>query len=335
MNVSEITLLRHEASALRRTARALAGDYAERGGWDALLREAAHAAGRLPNRVLDAFYDMRVAEESDAVLVSGLPVDDEGAPTPRMHRAEGDYSLNVAEAVHVMLVSVLGDPIGFESQQHGHFLNHIIPIAEYADVANASAGFTYDFGLHTEDAFHDYAPDFLNLLCIRNREGAVTAISTIRDCVLTDRQRDLLRRPVYDLKPNALHLGVDRGRLHARPILWGDPADPYLRINSYMNVEAIEDAEARTAVRSLIAQLVATERKFALTAGQGLYIDNLRAAHSRHRYEPAPDAFPRWLIRIVATRDLRKSRAFRANATSRTIALSLENAVAPAAEGLR
>ncbi len=322
MNICEVRLSDSDADLVCELGHSV---LAAHGGesWDELLRASSRMAGQLPASITDAFYDMRVRERYEAVLVSGFPYDETKAgPTPPRHRGADDRSLNGAEAMHLVLSSALGDPFGFESQQHGNFLNHIIPIAELSEVANASAGSTYDFELHTEDAFHEYAPDFLGLFCLRNRERATTGLSSIRDCTLTDRQKEILRQPQYRMSVNALHQGVQEQIFPARAVLFGDEADPYMRINSYMDLESITNDEAREAALSLIEQLRARRTEYTLEPGQAVYIDNLRAAHSRKRYVPSSDGHARWLCRIPITRDMRKSRAWRASAASRTILLT-------------
>lgn len=324
MDLGRVALSRDESRTVGQMADELLAEH-NGADWETLLRASHRLSHRLPASVLDAFYDMRVGERCEAVIISNLPFNEEAlGRTPPTHRAGRDFSVNVAECLHLLLASALGDPIGFESQQEGNFLNHIIPIEEYRHIANASAGYLHDFDFHTEDAFHVFAPDFIGICCLRNREGAVTSLSSVRDCTLTPAQKQLLRQPLFHMGVNALHQNVPEAALSKRPILWGDPDDPYFRINGHMNLDAVADGEARDAARHLLKELERQRHDLVLSSGDAVFIDNMRAAHGRKRYIPAADGYARWLCRIVVARDLRKSREHRKAPASRTIAASIQ-----------
>jgi alpha-ketoglutarate-dependent taurine dioxygenase len=56
-----------------------------------------------------------------------------------------------------------------------------------------------------------------------------------------------------------------------------------------------------------------------LQPGDIYFIDNFRAVHGRKPFKANYDGNDRWLKRINITRDLRKSRTYRSNPTSRII----------------
>ena len=58
---------------------------------------------------------------------------------------------------------------------------------------------------------------------------------------------------------------------------------------------------------------MATLENIILEPGTACFLDNYRAIHGRSAFEPKFDGTDRWLKRMILTRDLRKSRALRAD----------------------
>ncbi|HYG65572.1 MAG TPA: arginine beta-hydroxylase, Fe(II)/alpha-ketoglutarate-dependent, partial [Thermoanaerobaculia bacterium] len=56
-----------------------------------------------------------------------------------------------------------------------------------------------------------------------------------------------------------------------------------------------------------------------LEPGEICFIDNFKAVHGRRAFRARYDGEDRWLKRVNIVRDLRKSRAVRPSAASRTI----------------
>jgi alpha-ketoglutarate-dependent taurine dioxygenase len=89
--------------------------------------------------------------------------------------------------------------------------------------------------------------------------------------------------------------------------------DPY-----YMRVPA-DDKEAQNALNVLTKAIDEQLVDIVLKPGDCCFIDNYRPVHGRKAFSARYDGTDRWLKRINITRDLRKSRASRADSTSRVI----------------
>jgi hypothetical protein len=292
-----------------------------------LLHDCVLYSQELPLRIRKIFYAFKTYESHLGIHVINTPIDVESiGKTPNYFRElQENYSLNEIEVLHAIFGSLLGEPFGFKSQRNGHVFNTIIPLKDKSHVANLSAGSKFDFQFHTEDAFHDFSSDYLGLACVRNLENCPTIISSIQGELgekMDEKIRQILFEHRFNIRSNAIHEGIDSNNLEKKPILFGDPKDPYIKVNLHdFRDEVLSseyDLETINAIRILISTLESNKISVNLSSGDLLYIDNLKVVHGRSRYEPNWDN-PRWLIRVIFTKDLRKSRSSRAALESRVI----------------
>lgn len=286
-----------------------------------LLEEARFLAQRLPLDLQREFYKFQRHDAWLAVKITNNPIDPtQIGPTPQSF-VETDplYELNKAQILNALYAALLGESFGFSSQRAGKCFNNIIPLREKADIANFSSGSTFKFDFHTEDAFHPVMGDYLGLVCMRNEEQAITSITSVRLVQLTASEHEVLSRPIFKIRANPIH-SLDDSIEYARvPILFGAPANPFMRIN-LATLDMIEQPpDVREVLVSFIRRLHHAAIGIVLGAGDCLYIDNFYSAHARDPYEPNYGPNARWLSRLVISRDLRRSAAFRNSVASRTI----------------
>lgn len=306
--------------------------------------QAAIFAADLPYRVRSTINEYRSAEEDSVLVLSGLRVrDSEIGPTPQERRGTPVPSPSLAYDISFYLVScLLGEPIGWATQQDGRIMHDIYPIRdhEYEQIGWGSAD---DLAWHTEDAFHELRPDYLGLLCLRNPDAVETTFAEINDVLIDSALREFLSQPRFRIIPDDSHRlrnadsPVDEGatahalrrrsydlveRLAEEPepvaVLFGGEAAPYLRIDPfYMN--GVQGDQEQQALESFGVAIDSALSGVALHPGDICFIDNYRAVHGRKAFRARFDATDRWLRRLNITRDLRRSRAHRVNAESRVI----------------
>ena len=80
-----------------------------------------------------------------------------------------------------------------------------------------------------------------------------------------------------------------------------------------------DDKEAQRALDRLIEVIDAKITDIVLESGECCFIDNFRSVHGRQPFMARYDGTDRWLKRINITRDIRRSRASRAELESRVI----------------
>ncbi len=284
---------------------------------DSFLGEARLYAHELPRRVRQAVYGFQLLESHIALCIRNSPLRlAEIGPTPT---AIPPYAISRAltrqEALHILYSSLLGEPFTWSSIQNGNIINEIIPI--HADAGRPiSSGSANRFDLHTEDAFHECAGDYLGLMCLRNPTATPTLIAPI-PAGLGEGALDILREPRFVIGANVAH-EVDR-KPKRMPILFGHPDAPYMRINLNVDPQLINDPPAQAAYDSFGQALQACAEPVVLHPGDCFYLDNYRAAHGRPPYAPAFEGGDRWLKRVYVTGYLRRSRAERGAPEARLI----------------
>jgi len=307
-------------------------------------RNAELFAYELPRRVCRALHDLKLREPKSALaIVSGFPVDDTGiGPTPpHWKNKEGRSPTLELEVLLVLLGSLLGDCVGWATQQGGLIVHDLLPIRGH-EGEQLGTGSEQTLWWHTEDAFHPLRGDYLGMACLRNPDRVATTFASLEDVRLPPDQWELLFEPHFTIRPDESHLpknrpdpGDEQGeedplcssyeqieRMRRAPekiaILAGDPESPYIRIDPYF-MDPADGPRAQAALDALIAAIEGTLDEVVLSPGDFCFLDNWKAVHGRQRFKARYDGTDRWLKRINLTRDLRKSRCRRPSAESRLI----------------
>ncbi|HET7462019.1 MAG TPA: hypothetical protein VFJ82_12255, partial [Longimicrobium sp.] len=128
--MSRIVMNAEEVIETRGLLRDLAARYASPENQE-FLDEADVLAHDLPRRIRREMRRFRLFEPADAILVvGGYPIDEEKiGPTPRHWKQHGPANDTVEEdMLLVLLGSLLGEPIGWSTQQDGRIVHDILPI---------------------------------------------------------------------------------------------------------------------------------------------------------------------------------------------------------------
>lgn len=310
------------------------------------LQQSSIIAHELPKSIRTFLNNFRLLEPSSGIcLISGYPISDEKigkTPSHWQYRPEISPTLE-EEILFILFSSLLGEVIGWSTQQAGHIVHDVIPIKgdEYEQLGSSSEQL---LTWHNEDAFHPYRGDYLGLMCLRNQERAATTIASIDMIQLEPEQVQILLEPRFTIRPDESHLEKNKSGLQARQndssdllhsayqkinamnknpqkisVLYGDPKSPYICIDPYFMEELKEDQKAQETLNTLFQAIEAKLTELILQPGNFLFIDNFKVVHGRKPFKARYDGKDRWLKRIIITRDLRKSRSARATSTSRII----------------
>lgn len=310
------------------------------------LCEACVYAHELPRRVRKFLNDFRALEAPPGLcLLSGYPVDDERVGHTPVHwnqKAAVSPALD-EELLLILFGTLLGDPIGWATQQDGHVIHDVLPIRghEHEQLGSGSEELLW---WHTEDAFHPYRCDYLGMMCLRNPDNVATTIASLDSVKLEEHHLKTLFEPRYVIHPDESHLEKNKAKATALPdnekgllsaayqkidrmntnpdklsVLFGDPASPYARIDPYFMDRLEGDPVAQGALDALVRGIEQKLAPFVLNAGDFIFIDNYRVVHGRKPFKARYDGYDRWLKRINVTRDLRKSRGSRPSCTSPVI----------------
>ncbi|TMR90395.1 guanitoxin biosynthesis L-enduracididine beta-hydroxylase GntD [Nonomuraea basaltis] len=290
----------------------------------------------LPQGLLDFLMAFHHQESSPWVVVRGLGVDDESiGPTPPHWGRQADPATTAREELFLALLGCLiGDVFGWSTLQHGHLVHNVLPIRDQ-EREQSGHGSLDDLAWHTEDGFHQFRCDYLGLMAMRNDGLVPTTVSAVDEVRLSPEQAAILRQPYFLIYPDNEHLqqrtrengytrmpppGPDRWS-EAAPsaVLFGDPRQPYLRIDPYYMTALPGNDKAASSLKALTDQLEAGLRNLVLTPGDLAFVDNYRAVHGRRAFPPRYDGRDRWLKKVTVTRDLRKSRRVREGVDGRVL----------------
>jgi L-asparagine oxygenase len=273
----------------------------------------------LPRALVEAVIDFRRFEDAVGMVIKGFPIPYTlRRSTPLAYGSDLEDGLDPDVIAFGIICSLLGEPIGFSAQQHGRLFNDVMPLKTNVEVPNISSGSAFEFSLHTEDAFHSCAPDYICWLCIRNPTATPLNVAAPDVSLMQPSDVELLRKEHFIIAANPLQ-EVRNVRFPPRAILWGDKDRPYMRINAAKMDNAAQSPLDSAALRNLLRNLAAGARSVDLAAGDIFILDNYRAAHGRSAYLPKFDGTDRWLKRLVVATDIRKSRDLRMHSTSRIL----------------
>ncbi|WP_043619527.1 guanitoxin biosynthesis L-enduracididine beta-hydroxylase GntD [Nonomuraea candida] len=310
-------------------------------------REAKTYAQELPRGLRAELNGFVAAERDGACVVSGLSVDDAAAgPTPAHWKNKPVPSPTLPyDVAFYLMACLLGEPIGWATQQDGYLMHDILPIKGHEN-EQIGSGSQQVLTWHTEDAFHPLRTDYLGLACVRNHDAIATTVADVADVSVAEVTAEILRQERFRILPDHSHraenahvptgaagFGDKAAALMERSreivdaelrtptpvaVLFGDPDDPYVRIDPHFmrDVQGLAEQEALDVLtRALDAALT----EIVLQPGDICFVDNYRMVHGRNAFTPRFDGTDRWLRRLNITRDLRKSRSRRLGAESRTI----------------
>lgn len=305
------------------------------------LNNSAVYAHKLPERVHQFLNDFKQLEGADGCcLISGYPINNQGigATPPHWKGKTGVSSTLEEEMILALFGALLGELIGWSTQQDGHLVHDVIPIEENEE-SQLGTGSKTLLWWHTEDAFHPLRGDYLVLMCLRNPDNVPTTFACVDRTELTEAQLEILFQPRFFIRPDESHSETHRGLTpadgtldasyaklaqmvdapEALPVLFGARNLPYVRIDPYFMTTLPGDREAEEALEALVNQMENNIVEEVLHPGSFLFIDNYRTVHGRKPFTARYDGTDRWLKRINITRDLRKSRGSRPAVSSRII----------------
>jgi Fe(II)/alpha-ketoglutarate-dependent arginine beta-hydroxylase len=318
---------------------------------DHFLKDALIIAHELPKRIRTFINDFKLLEPSSGVcLISGYPISEEKigkTPSHWQYRQEISSALE-EEIIFILFGALLGEVIGWSTQQAGHIVHDVIPIQghEHEQLGSSSKELLW---WHNEDAFHPYRGDYLGMMCLRNQEKAATTVAPVDTSYLKPEEIAILFEPRFTIRPDESHLAKNQSDLpknqsnsdnllssayykmseiNSEPekisVFYGDFQCPYVRIDPYfMDMDKLEDDdEALKTLNKLTESIERNLTDLVLQPGDFCFIDNYKAVHGRKPYTTMYDGQHRWLKRIIITRDLRKSRSARLTCTSRIIGVT-------------
>lgn len=297
------------------------------------FRQFVKYAHQLPSDLVDFLVNFKYEENNDGVvLVKGFDVDAARIAATPAHWRDPEAAVRTQmESIYLLLcASLLGDPIGWSTQQDGKIVHDIVPIKgdEYKQVGSSALT---ELWWHTEEAFHPFRCDYLALLCLKNNEAAATTFASVNALQISPEDRKVLFEPHFTILPDVSHLAEENGKEDTAgmskmkddpdrtAVLFGNFDQPYLCIDPYYMGKKFSYKPAEKALENIVGEINNHLQRVVLQPGDMIFLDNYRVVHGREPFNARYDGTGRWLKRVNIVRDLRKSRAARNAAESRII----------------
>lgn len=280
--------------------------------WLAAVRDASF---ELPARLLAELRRFRHDAGPDAVLlVRNLPVSEAdgncGLPPTPTRPGSVERIATTATAMITAAMLQLGEVIAFRNEKTGALVQNVVPVAgQEALQSNAGSVLLH---MHTENAFHFNRPDYVGLLCVREDPTGQARLCTasVRRVLplLSAHARQVLSEERFLTEaPPSFEAMDDVAPAHA--VLRGVGEDPDLLVD--FSATHPLDEEARAAMAELRDAVTRATSALALSTGDLAIVDNRLAVHGRTAFTPRYDGTDRWLHRVYASLDHRRSRPAR------------------------
>lgn len=245
------------------------------------------------------------------LLLANLPVDDDPLPDTPSVKGSVQRTPTVPAAALALTGMALGEVVAFDKEKSGALVQDVVPVAGM-ERFQGNAG-SVKLNMHVENAFHEFRPDLVGLMCLRNDHDNVAAlrVACIRRALplLSDATRAVLHEPRYvTAAPASFALPPGMDMPHG--VLRGPVEDPDVKVD-FSSTEPVDDA-AGAALVELEAAIDAVAHTLILGPGDLAFVDNRVALHGRNSFQPRYDGRDRWLQRIFVHLDVRRSRALRA-----------------------
>lgn len=280
-----------------------------------LLAHLVQAGAVLPVHAVQRLLEFRSSPYAPAaILITGLPVDDDLPPTPADGRDVTGKPGHVSECAILSIAVLLGEPVAYRAEKDGTLVQNVYPTPEQKDSPSNESS-AAPLGFHTELTFsrtapdrplHEGSPDFVLLLGLRcpdDRLASTAVVDARQACAqLDERHRTVLRTPEFQLRaPYSFTRDSDGSRPWSPPValLRGPDDAPSLAFDTACGVRALS-GEAEEAVKALTEACHDPNliEQVQLRPGDLLAINNTRCAHSRSSFPALFDGQDRWLQRV-------------------------------------
>jgi Fe(II)/alpha-ketoglutarate-dependent arginine beta-hydroxylase len=173
-----IDLSEHDARAAHELAASCARDF-KAADDPRFLDTAPVIAHDLPLAVRRHLNAARRDERTHATMIRGNVVDQAGlGATPGHWSAADTEPSQVYGCLLVLYSALLGDVIGWATQQDGRLVTDVLPSRGY-EQSLVSASSELELAWHTEDAFSPHRADWVGLFALRNGTEVPTTVSHI------------------------------------------------------------------------------------------------------------------------------------------------------------
>jgi len=192
-----------------------------------------------------------------------------------------------------------GIPAAYKQEQNGRLIQNIFPIKQ-RETLQISSSSKIDLQLHTESAFHPYAPSHVILMCLREDLNAATTYASLKDIVasLDEETISYLKEPLFVTAiDESFRTQGEQNKNILLPILTETPDGLSICFDEfYMRGKTFQ---AQEALDKLLESIKQNTKDIVLRTGDVIVLDNRKLVHGRRSFKARYDGTDRWLLRIL------------------------------------
>jgi len=232
----------------------------------------------------------------DAILIKNLPIEKDIPNTPS--DSKNIPYLPISDTTILLISGMVGQVFNLDGriQIYENQVHNLFPIRAIKD-AQLGGGSTF-LDWHIEDAFHEKAPQYCSLLCIRSDNKTKTLISFLDDLCIPDELEKILKQPRFKIEYDETFKDEYKKLPLITPIiLENESKRKYIKID-YPVTYGI-DEESQKALYDLKVIINKNKKELSLEEGDLLLFNNLKIIHARTAYIPNYEGEGRWLKRTM------------------------------------
>jgi L-asparagine oxygenase len=231
-------------------------------------------------------------------VLRGVAVPDGLGPTPAHWSLVDSGTTARWDMAMLLLASVMGQVFGWEGQQDGRIVHHIVPTPG-CEREQTGASSRAQLVFHTEDSFHPARAHLILLGCLRNPDNVATHVSSVRHTRLSSAEYRTLSLPKVQIAPDTSYAP---GQSAAPPpgvrTVWPDRHGYCIRYDPAYSRLPKADPEYQAAYGHLTQELHERLSAVRLQPGDIAVLDNDVVVHGRAPFTARYDGNDRWLTRV-------------------------------------
>ncbi len=246
-----------------------------------------------PHYISDVPVVMKLSDEQYYALRPSF-----AEPTPVEVVSPDAQSVNRFGVLQLALGASIGTVLSIPSVRDGAVVQDIFPKESSRSAVSSSYGSEAEFAFHNDLSFLDEAdvPDYVNLGCIRNDEGAETMVAHVTDIMSGLSASDIseLQKPQYDVR-HTYHRGKTGETTSQRQSAVLLPSGE-ITLGVDMTPQTDAAQIALHSLRKLVARIATPHT---LQPGEVLVLPNKHVVHARGKFRMLNNPNNRrWLQRV-------------------------------------
>lgn len=263
----------------------------------------------LPVSIKEQINDF-INNQEPILLIKHLPIDENLIKTP-INNSFHIGGKTMMGKISAIISEFIGSMVCYEAEGNGKLFQDMVPNKKLSN-SQTSLSSKVELELHTEQAFSDLRPDYLNLACLRGNNEAKTYYLPM-DVVLENMNKDEL----IQLNEKNWYMGVDLSfMMNGCENNKRGPLSLFTNNSNFVFDQDLlisTNSTSKYLVDKIINLYYKYRKHIVLEPGDLLIINNNNCVHGRSSFTPNYDGYDRFIVRsfIMTSLDKIKDKAMK------------------------